>query len=367
MKIYNYPVLNNFLDLSSVEDDSGNYANELACLDGFLMASINEDVGTGDITTIACVPETAVSKGIFIAKEPGVISGLGLLSRIFKLLDETVCVTPLVCDGDSVITGEIIAEISGPSRAILTGERTALNLLQHMSGIATKTAEAVREVSGTKTKILDTRKTTPGLRALDKYAVKCGGGTNHRFNLTDGVLIKDNHIKASGGIANAVKKVRESQITSKHKTISDNRISPIYNTISESQISPSHNTNSKSQISPTHYTNSQKLDSYDEMSGKEHHIEAGKKLQIEVETETIEQVKEALAAGADIIMLDNMTPELMTEAVKIINGQALTEASGNMGERDLKAIAETGVDFISIGALTHSIKAMDISLLFLDS
>ena len=301
MNEYNYPVLSGFFDLSSVEDNDGQYANELACLNGFLMASINEDVGTGDITTIACVPENAVSKGFFIAKEPGVISGLGLLSRIFKLFDDKVCVTPLVCDGDAVKAGDIIAEISGPSRAILTGERTALNLLQHMSGIATKTAEAVREVSGTKTKILDTRKTTPGLRALDKYAVKCGGGTNHRFNLADGVLIKDNHIKAAGGITEAVNNVRSNN---------------------------------------------------------------PKELQIEVETENLEQVKEALNAGADIIMLDNMTPELMTEAVRLIDGQALTEASGNMGERDLRTIAETGVDFVSIGALTHSIKAMDISLKF---
>ena len=300
---FDCPILSSSLDLSLIENEVNNEksANELANLNGFLMATLNEDVGTGDITTLACVPETAVSKGFFIAKEPGVISGLGLLSRIFKLFDDAVCVTPLVCDGDPVEAGDIIAEISGPSRAILTGERTALNLLQHMSGIATKTAEAVREVSGTKTKILDTRKTTPGLRALDKYAVKCGGGTNHRFNLTDGVLIKDNHIKAAGGITNAVNNVREN------------------------------NPN---------------------------------ELKIEVETENLEQVKEALTAGADIIMLDNMTPELMTEAVKLINGRALTEASGNMGKRDLKTIAETGVDFISIGALTHSIKAMDISLRF---
>jgi len=315
-----YPVLNSFLDLSSVEDNSDKYANELACLDRFLMASINEDVGTGDITTTACVPKTAVSKGFFIAKEPCVISGIGLLDRIFKLFDDAVFVTPLVSDGDTVKTGDIIAEISGPSRAILTGERTALNLLQHMSGIATKTAEAVREVKGTKAKILDTRKTTPGLRALDKYAVKCGGGTNHRFNLADGVLIKDNHIKAAGGITNAVKKVRESQTVSEPNVIS------------------------------------RELDRNIEITEKT--------LQIEVETENLEQVKEALNAGADIIMLDNMTPELMTEAVKLIDGQALTEASGNMGERDLKTIAETGVDFISIGALTHSIKAMDISLKF---
>jgi len=280
-----------------------------------LRTFLDEDIGTGDITTLACVPEDAVSNGVFIAKEPGVISGLSLLSCIFRMIDEAVCVTLLINDGDTVSTGDIIAKISGPSRAILTGERTALNLLQHMSGIATKTAEAVREVSGTKTKILDTRKTTPGLRALDKYAVKCGGGTNHRFNLTDGILIKDNHIKAAGGITSAVQKVRT--FATKDKELNVNKALP-------------------------------------EMS----------RGLVEVETENLGQVKEALAAGVDIIMLDNMTLEMMAEAVKIINGQALTEASGNMGNRDLKEIAATGVDYISIGALTHSVKAIDISLKF---
>jgi len=276
--------------------------NELNCekIDNLLRLALDEDIGTGDITTIACVPEDAVSGGRFIAKEPGVISGLSVLKRVFELMDKSVNVTTLVSDGDAVSDGDVIATISGPSQAILTGERTALNLLQHMSAIATRTAEAVREISSTKAKILDTRKTTPGLRALEKYAVTCGGGTNHRFNLADGVLIKDNHIKAAGGITNAVKKVQPSP--QNHK--------------------------------------------------------------IEVETETLEQVKEALNAGADIIMLDNMAPALMAEAVKLINGRALTEASGNMGERDLKTIAETGVDYISIGALTHSVKAMDISLKF---
>jgi len=270
------------------------YKLDFPGLDCFLKAALDEDIGTGDITTLACVPEAAVSKGAFIAKEPGVISGLDVLKRVFELQSDSVCVKALVSDGDSVGKGDIIAEISGSSRAILTGERTALNLLQHMSGIATKTAEAVREVSGTKAKILDTRKTTPGMRVLEKYAVTCGGGTNHRFNLADGVLIKDNHIKAAGGITQAVQSVR----------------SPV----------------------------------------------------IEVETENLAQVEEALNAGADIIMLDNMSPEIMAEAVGLVNGRVKTEASGNMGERDLREIAETGVDYISIGALTHSVKAMDISL-----
>ena len=286
-------------------------------LDNFIKAALNEDIGSGDITTIACVPESATSKGSFIAKEPGVISGIGVAKRVFELLDDAVIVSTLVNDSDSVKKGDIIATIKGPSRAILTGERTALNLLQHMSGVATRTAEAVKEIKGTKTKILDTRKITPGMRVLDKYAVTCGGGSNHRFNLADGVLIKDNHIKASGGITNAVGNARQMQHEKQEK------------------IKVSNELFAKPPIMP-----------------------------IEVETENLKQVQEALDAGADIIMLDNMPPDMMTEAVRLINKKALTEASGKMGESDLKAIAETGVDYISIGALTHSIKALDISLKF---
>ena len=270
-------------------------------LDDFLRNALEEDIGTGDVTTSCCVPGDAISSGYFIAKEPGVICGLGIAARVFELMDDKIKITALVSDGAKVETGDVIAEISGSSRAILTGERTALNILQHLSGIATKTAEAVREICGTKTLIKDTRKTTPGLRALEKYAVKCGGGTNHRFNLADGILIKDNHIKAAGSITSAVQSVRE-----KH----------------------------------------------------------GNRFPVEVETESLEQIEKALKAGADIIMLDNMPPDMMAGAVKIISGRALTEASGNMGERDLRAIADTGVDFISIGALTHSVKALDISLRF---
>ena len=270
-------------------------------LDEFILGALKEDIGTGDVTTDCCVPVSAVSNGVFKAKEPGVVCGLGVLSRVFALLDESIRVTPIVKDGDCVETGDVVAEISGPSRSILTGERTALNLLQHMSGVATRTAQAVKAVSGTKARIVDTRKTTPGLRVLDKYAVRCGGGSNHRFNLSDGVLVKDNHITAAGGITNAVNFAKDS--------------SPFT-------------------------------------------------IKIEVEVETIAQVEEALAAGADIIMLDNMTIEAMAEAVSKIGNRALTEASGNMGERDLLAVAETGVAFISIGALTHSVKALDISLKF---
>ena len=270
-------------------------------LDEFLLAALKEDVGTGDITTNSCVPENAVSRGVFKAKEAGVICGLGVLARIFALLDDSVLVTAFKKDGDLIEAGSKIAGISGPSRSILTGERTALNILQHLSGVATRTSQAAKSVSGTKAKIVDTRKTAPGLRVLDKYAVRCGGGSNHRFNLSDGVLIKDNHIAAAGGISSAVSFAR----------------------------------------SNCPFT-----------------------VKIEVEVETPAQIEEALAAGADIIMLDNMTVEAMAEAVKTIGGRALIEASGNMGERDLREVAQTGVDFISVGALTHSVKALDISLKF---
>ena len=270
-------------------------------LDDLLLTALREDIGTGDVTTISCVPADAVSTGIFKAKEPGVICGLPIVKRVFELLDKEVVITPLISDGNQVKAGDTVAEIKGPSRSILTGERTALNILQHMSGVATRTAEAVASVSGTKTKIVDTRKTLPCLRVLDKYAVRCGGGSNHRLNLSDGILIKDNHISAAGGITNAVTLARNN---------------------------------------------------------------CPQTLKIEVETESLPQIEEALKAGADIIMLDNMTLDAMAKAVKFIDGRALTEASGNMGERDLKAVAETGVNFISIGALTHSVKALDISLKF---
>ena len=268
-------------------------------LDEFLIGALREDIGGGDVTTDSCIPADAVSAGAIIAKEAGVICGLRIAMRVFSLLDEAVVLTPNVSDGDRIGAGGVIADISGPSRGILTGERTALNLLGHLSAIATRTAEAVLAVSGTKTVIVDTRKTTPGLRALEKYAVRQGGGANHRFNLSDGVLIKDNHIQAAGGISAAVALARR------------------------------------------HCPHT---------------------LKIEVETETMDDVHEALKAGADIIMLDNMPLAMMAKAVSVINGRALTEASGNMGDRDLRAVAETGVDYISIGALTNSAKALDVSL-----
>ena len=270
-------------------------------LDELLLAALREDVGTGDITTQSCIPAENRSEAYYLIKEDGVLCGLSVAERVFALIDPTVVVTPLAQDGDRVKKGDVAATVTGPSRAILTGERVGLNLMQRMSGVATMTAKAAAEVAGTKAQIVDTRKSTPGLRVLEKYAVRVGGGKNHRFNLADGVLIKDNHIAAAGGIRQAVEAAR--------KTVP--------------------------------------------------HV-----LKIEVETETLDEVRQALDAGAEIIMLDNMDTAAMTEAVRLINGRALVEASGNMGERNLSEVANCGVDFISIGALTHSVKSLDISLKF---
>ena len=269
-----------------------------------LKSALAEDVGSGDVTSLSTVPPGRTISGRYIAKEDGVLCGLEVVARAFALLDASIAFTALAADGDRVRKGDVIATVSGDARAILAGERVGLNLLQHMSGVATQTARAVAAVAGTGAKIVDTRKTTPGLRVLDKYAVRMGGGGNHRFNLADGVLIKDNHIVAAGGIAAAVAAAR---------------------------------------------------------------ARAPHSLKIEVEVETLEQLREALEAGADIIMLDNMPTEMMREAVRLVVGRALTEASGNMGDKtdaELRAVAETGVDLISIGALTHSVKALDISLKF---
>lgn len=269
-----------------------------------LKSALAEDVGSGDVTSLSTVPPGRTISGRYIAKEDGVLCGLEVVARAFALLDASIAFTALAADGDRVRKGDVIATVSGDARAILAGERVGLNLLQHMSGVATQTARAVAAVAGTGAKIVDTRKTTPGLRVLDKYAVRMGGGGNHRFNLADGVLIKDNHIVAAGGIAAAVAAAR---------------------------------------------------------------ARAPHSLKIEVEVETLEQLREALEAGADIIMLDNMPTETMREAVRLVAGRALTEASGNMGDKtdaELRAVAETGVELISIGALTHSVRALDISLKF---
>jgi len=270
-------------------------------IDEIIINALKEDIGAGDITTNATIPEDKTAFGRFIAKEDGIICGLDVCERVFKILDATIEFKANKKDGEAVKTGDIIATVSGNARNLLTGERTAINLLQRMSGIATQTAKAVAQVKGTNAKIADTRKTTPSLRVLEKYAVKTGGGTNHRFNLADGILIKDNHITAAGGIINAVEKAR---------------------------------------------TN------------------APHTLKIEVECETMKDVEDAIKVKADIIMLDNMSNEDMKKAVGFINGRAVTEASGNMGDKDLKAVAEIGVDIISIGALTHSVRSLDISLKF---
>jgi nicotinate-nucleotide pyrophosphorylase (carboxylating) len=260
--------------------------------------AFREDIGGGDITTNNLVPESSVAKASMTAKANGVIAGLPIAEKVFKKLDPNLIWEPLVTDGDFITKGDVIVKMEGSFRALLTGERLALNLMQRMSGIASETAKYVAEVKHTNVQILDTRKTVPGLRSLDKYAVKTGGGTNHRIGLYDLVMIKDNHIKIAGGITPAVEQIR--------KAI------------------PSH-------------------------------------IKVEVETTNINEVKEALVAGADIIMLDNMSNEDMNKAVQLVDGKAKTEASGNMSLERLKGVAETGVDFISIGALTHSVKALDIS------
>lgn len=258
-----------------------------------------EDIGAGDLTTNSIVQADAVSHGYVISRESGVVAGLPLAKMVFQILDPGIEFRALARDGDKIDRGMVLAEIFGNARAILTGERLALNLLQHLSGIATRTARLVELAAGKKSRIVDTRKTTPGLRIIEKYAVRVGGGYNHRFGLFDAVLIKDNHIKIAGGITQAVEAARR---------------------------------------------------------GSPHTA------RIEVEVEDLAGVNEALAAGADIIMLDNMTAERMREAVDLIAGRALVEASGGISEENIRAAAEAGVDLISIGALTHSVKSLDISL-----
>jgi nicotinate-nucleotide pyrophosphorylase (carboxylating) len=270
-------------------------------IEQIIKLALAEDLGTGDITTISVVPDGAMVTGKFVAKEQGLICGLKVAKRVFQYLDAEVEVNALCKDGDFVNPGDVIAVVSGSAAAILSGERVALNFMQHLSGIATKTYHITQSVSSTTMKIVDTRKTNPGMRVLEKYAVRIGGGFNHRMNLSDGILIKDNHIRAAGGITQAVKTARRN---------------------------------------------------------------APQTLRIEVEVENLAQVQQALDAGADILMLDNMDLTMMAEAVKLVNGRALTEASGNMDQKDLLEVAATGVDMVSIGALTHTVKAMDISLRF---
>ncbi len=270
-------------------------------IDEIIKTAIDEDVNYLDISSEYIFTPEHRSEAYFLAKADGVLSGIDVAMRVFELLDDTFECTVHKKDGDEIKKGDIIAEFSGSTAALLKGERTALNLIQHMSGIATAANRAVKAVEGTKVSIADTRKTLPGLRALQKYAVTCGGGKNHRFNLSDAAMLKDNHIDAAGGITPAVTALRK---------------------------------------------------------------KCGHMVNIEVETRNLDEVKEALAAGASIIMLDNMTNEEMSEAVKLVDGRALLEASGNITEENLREKAETGVDIISMGALTHSVKAFDISMKF---
>lgn len=270
-------------------------------IDKIILTGLKEDMPFGDITTDNLIDDTSQSEALLIAKDTGVIAGIDIAKRVFEIVDKNVVFEKRIEDGHRVKSGDVIAQIKGNTRALLKGERTALNLLQRLSGIATKTKELCEKIKDTNSKVVDTRKTTLGLRALEKYAVRVGGGNNHRFSLSDGVMIKDNHIKAAGGIKEAVKKIRKK----------------IPHTI-----------------------------------------------KIEVETETLEQVEEALEAGADIIMLDNMGVDKVRKAVKIINGSAISEASGNVNLDSIVEIAKTGVDIISVGSLTHSVSAFDISMKF---
>lgn len=268
-------------------------------VDDLIHRALAEDISYLDTTTDYMIDAEARNTAYLVAKADGVVCGLDVAMRVFELLDDTFEKELYLRDGDRIRKGDRIARYTGRTRALLKGERTALNLLQHMSGIATATAEAVELVKGTRAAVTDTRKTLPGMRSLQKYAVTMGGGKNHRFNLSDGAMLKDNHIDAAGGITNAVKALRD---------------------------------------------------------------KLGHMVKLEVETRDLDEVKEALAAGADIIMLDNMSCDMMREAVALVDGKALLEASGGITAETLRAVAETGVDVISIGALTHSVTAMDISM-----
>ena len=271
----------------------------LLAADRFIRLALEEDINSEDVTTNAVMPEYRKGQVELICKEDGIIAGLRVFERVFKLLDSATEVRFAVQDGDRVTKGQHMATVVGDIRVLLSGERTALNYLQRMSGIATYTSKVAKLLEGTKTTLLDTRKTTPCMRIFEKYAVTVGGGANHRYNLSDGVLLKDNHIDAAGGVKAAV--------------LAAKAYAPFVR-------------------------------------------------KIEVETETLEQVQEALEAGADIIMLDNMSPELMAEAVKLIDGRAKTECSGNITRENIEKITAIGVDYVSSGALTHSAPILDISL-----
>ena len=268
-------------------------------VDDLIKSALLEDINYIDSTTDLLIDENEISNAYFIAKDDGVISGLDVAIRVFELLDNEVKTTKYFKDGDVVSKGDKIADFMGKTRALLKGERTALNILQHMSGISTYTSHCVELIKGTAASIADTRKTLPCLRALQKYAVMMGGGKNHRYNLSDAAMIKDNHIEAYGSITGAVNALRQ---------------------------------------------------------------KAGHMLKIEVETRNLDELREALQVKADVIMLDNMDCDTMRMAVKINNSQAKLEASGNITMDNIRQVAQTGVDIISLGALTHSVKAFDISM-----
>ncbi len=270
-----------------------------------IQSALSEDVGSGDVTTLATIPAAATAKAVMLAREPLVVAGLPVAEAVFRELSPAIQITRAANDGEAVKAGQALLHISGSAQAMLTAERVALNLLQRLSGVATLTSQFVDATKGTRARILDTRKTTPGLRRLEKYAVTCGGGLNHRLGLFDQVLIKDNHLAAlqnetPNAIAAAVKRVRDKY--------------------------------------PQH--------------------------RIEVEADTLEQVEQALAAGADVILLDNMNLVQLRVAVQLAKGRAKTEASGGVKLGTVRQIAETGVDYISVGALTHSARAVDIALDF---
>lgn len=268
-------------------------------MDNLILQALREDISSEDVSTNAVMPVPTEGEVDLIAKQDGIIAGLDVFARVFTLLDADTKVTFSVKDGDSVSKGQKIGKVHGDIRVLLSGERTALNYLQRMSGIATYTNQVASLLKGTNTKLLDTRKTTPNNRIFEKYAVKTGGGNNHRYNLSDGVLLKDNHIGAAGSVTNAVKMAKE--------------YAPFVR-------------------------------------------------KIEVEVENLDQVKEAVEAGADIIMLDNMDHETMKQAMKIINGKAEVEVSGNVTKENIARITDLGVDYISSGALTHSAPILDLSL-----
>lgn len=268
-------------------------------VDDIIKTALNEDINYIDSTADLLIDEDSVSSAYFVAKASGVIAGLEVALRVFTMLDPDMKIDCHFKDGDEVNSGDIIAEFTGHTRLMLKAERTALNLLQHMSGIATYTNKCVKLVEGTNASIADTRKTLPGLRALQKYSVLAGGGRNHRYNLTDAAMLKDNHIDAYGGITAAVTALRS---------------------------------------------------------------KAGHMLQIEVETRNLDEVKEAVDCGVNVIMLDNMDCAAMAQAVKLVNGRAKLEASGNITLDNIAEVAKTGIDIISLGALTHSVQAFDISM-----